>query len=544
MLKRLWLKNFILADAVEISLQKGFNVITGETGSGKSIMLASLSFVLGEKADASIIRHGAPQATVEAIFELKKKNSALIMLEEAGISVEDEELIIKRDISENGKSRLFINHQSVTGQLVRKIAPFLIEFCGQHTTTKLMDPRAPLEMLDLYGDLEEQKSQVRAFYHRAQEIQKKLRTLEERKPERARAMTTCLREIEEINEVNVQEGEEETLFQEFSRLQNMNEIKTRASEFMYGLEESKIAPLQQLVRLKGVFQTLEGLDESVKETLKAYTSAVLELQEVGYEMKRYVSRLSAEPERHAKVEARLKKINELKRKFGDTIQEIEAYRDAQEAKLKELELEEASIAELKEEAQIKAEESKQLSQALSKARKTVSTKFAAEIMAEIQSLNMPHAIFEVNITDKEPSQDGIDAVQFFFTPNLGEMSMNVAKASGGELARLMLAFYCILSSKTDVPTIFFDEIDANIGGTTATQVAEKLTRLGASHQIISITHFAQVAKAADCHLVISKEEREGRTYSSIKSLTSDKARLEELRRMMGGTLEFKRKVVA
>lgn len=541
MIKRLWLKNFILADEVEILLTKGFNVITGETGSGKSIVLSSLSFVLGERADTSLIRHEASQATVEAIFEIDNANGAMPLLEEAGVAVEENELIIKRDISESGKSRLFINHQSVTAQLVRKVAPFLIEFCGQHTTTKLMDPKVPLEMLDLYGDLEEKKGAVRGAYHRAHEIEKKLRALEASKAERARAITTCLREVEEISSANLQEGEEELLFQEFSRLQNMNEIKTRASEITYGLEESKNALLPQLVRLKATFQMLEGLDESVKETLKAYTSAVLELQEVGYEMRRYVNRLAADPARHSQIEAKLKKINELKRKFGNTIQEIETYRESQMVRLKELEDEEASIEALREEATQKNEELKTESQALSQARKELSKKFSKEIVKEIRSLNMPHATFEVQITEKEPSQDGIDAIQFFFTPNLGEMSLNVAKASGGELARLMLAFYCILSEKTNVPTIFFDEIDANIGGTTATQVAEKLVRLGEAQQIISITHFAQVARHGDHHLVISKQEQKGRTFSSIQALGTEKAKLEELRRMMGGSLEFNRK---
>jgi len=534
MLKRLWLKNFVLADAVEISFQKGFNVITGETGSGKSIVLASLSFVLGDRAESSLIRHGASQATVEASFELDPKMPAIEILEEAGITLEDGELIIKRDIAANGKSRLFINHQSVTATLVKKIAPFLIEFCGQHTTTKLMDPRAPLEMLDLIGQLEEQKASVRCAFLSCQLLQKKLQQLEETKPQRARAITTCQREIEEISKVNLKEGEEEILFQEFSRLENMNDLKSKASELMIGLDDTKPSAITHFIRLKSTFQQLASVDDALKEPLKSYMSSIVELQEVGYEMRRYLHRLNPEPERHAKVESRLKQINDLKRKFGNTIAEIDAYKATQEKKLQELEEEELSIDDVKQEAHKRAEELRELSIALSINRKKISKTFAVKITKELKSLNMPHAIFEVIITEKEQTSDGIDFIQFFFTPNLGETSISVQKASGGELARLMLAFYCVLSSKTQVPTIFFDEIDANIGGTTATQVAEKLTKLGDSHQIISITHFAQVARGADAHLVISKEERQGRTYSTIKSLDSDIERLEELRRMVGG----------
>lgn len=533
MITELLIKNFILIDQVEIAFHKGLNVITGETGAGKSVILSALSFLLGEKLESSIIRNPDSPAVVQALFEIGK----LSLLEEAGIEhIEGEELIIRRELSHSGKSRAFINNQSISLSLLKKLAPHLLEFSGQHAHLKLLEESAPLNVLDDYINLSDQKKSFKSAWEDELSIKNEISRIESSTSERIRLIDNAKRELEEIVAAKILPDEDEGLFSEFQILSNQAEMKGHCSEILFCLDESKTAVIQQLIRQKASFEKLFETDPTLKETSESFLSAIAELQEVVYEMRRYQTKLEAHPTRLQVVEERLKEISSIKRKYGASFTEIEAYKGSLEAKLLHLENEDARLEELKERVGNCEKVTNTLADALTTTRKISGEKLAKEITREIQALNMPKALFEIAISKKTRSVDGDDKVTFFLTPNVGEKRINVQEAaSGGELARVSLALQVTMIESYKTPTILFDEIDANIGGTTATIIGEKLAFLGKSVQVLSITHFPQVANQACAHFVICKSEQNGRTQSTVLKLTTQKEKHKELTRMLGGT---------
>lgn len=544
MIEKLSIKNFVLVDSCEISFQRGLNVITGETGAGKSIILAALSFLLGDRADVSVIRQETDKALVEGLFSIKA-GSAISkalknILDEAGVDYcEDDELIIRREITTANKSRAFINNQPAHIGLIKKVAPCLIEFSGQHAHLSLLQPEAPRNLLDAFADLETQLLQFEEIFHKERQIEREIERIETTRGLRLQTIDRIGLEIEEISEAKLQEGEEERLLQEVGTLSHQEELTQKLHELIIALEGDRGPIIRELVKQKTQLERLASFDPALQELGTRFHSIVLELQEALFEIKRYHSKLEFHPDRLSRVEKRLQEITHIKRKYGETATEIEARKETLQKRLLELENEENVLDELKKELLAVHAKTTALALAITEKRTKAAHKLSGLITKEIRSFNMPNARFEIILTPAQRTAHGDEKIEFHLAPNLGEKCMPIQDAaSGGELARLSLAMQILLRDKAKTPTILFDEIDANIGGETATIIGEKLQLLGKTLQVVSITHFAQVALYADTHFCIAKKEKAGRTYSTVNELENSSQKQEEITRMLGGKLNL------
>lgn len=540
MLKELRIFNIILIETAEISFESGLNVITGETGSGKSAIMHALSLITGARADSTIVRKGKEKGAVEALFEGRFSDVLKQILEDAGIVFdEDCGLIIRREISSSGKSRAFINHQLVQIALIKSVGECLVNIVSQHAGRHLLSLEAHRRIIDLYGNLDEEVSEFAESWERESALRKELNALIGSEAQRLREIEANLRELEELQEAALKEGEDEELFTEYSLLVNGEELAGKSATILQVLNGEKQSIIQLLNRQKGLFDELVALDATLSPTFEAFSAASIELQEVAYTLAGYHSRIDRNPTRCERLNDRLSLISLLKRKYGSTISEIHLYQEKLTQRLSELENSDADIERIKEElAQLSAINCKFAAQ-LTEKRKQAAKHFESEIVKQLVSLNMPKVEFQVEIIPQKRSRLGDDLVEFFFVPNVGEHRIPIKEcASGGELSRMLLALHVMLAGKGQIPTLVFDEIDEGIGGTTANLVGEKLCTLGINHQVLCITHFPQVAKKAALHLQISKTEKNGRTATEIQTL-DEVSRDQEISRMLGFSVERK-----
>lgn len=534
MLKTLKVSNIVLIDHAEISFEKGFNVLTGETGSGKSAILGAMSLISGTRADTNLLRRGAAKGLIEAAFEINGHQDLLNLLQTAGIDHDPEEdLILRREVSETGKSRAFVNNQFAQLALLKKIGEHLLEFVGQHANQRLTSLEEQRAILDLYGGSKELSLEFQRNFQTEQILIREVERIKTTESERLRRIEACQRELEELEEAALREGEEEELFSEYSRLTHSVELAKCSREISEVLLEGEKPVLPQLLRLKANFDELIAHDPSLKETAALFLSAVIELEETANSISHYGETIEYHPQRVEELNLRITFLNKLKRKYGPTVEDVLAYERETKQRLLELEKEDSKIEELEAEIKKIHAHTDQLARTLSGMRIEAATALEKAMLHQLQALNMPKALFFIEMTPIVRSLHGDEAIEFFFTPNVGEKRISIREcASGGELSRIMLALQALLAGKEQTPTIIFDEIDANIGGETAAVVGLKLSEIGNGHQVLCITHFPQVAKCAAHHLHISKQEREGRTYTEIVPL-GRKERSQELSRMSG-----------
>ena len=536
MLNRLFIKNIVLVESCEIYFEKGLNVLTGETGAGKSVILSALSFLMGDRIDTSLLRQGAENGVVEASFDIEPGYPLFALLQESGIDhSKDDELIVRRELSSSGKSRTFINNQAAQLALLKKISGHLIESCGQHAHMRLLEKNAPLLLLDTYGNLQPLLEEFQKAYKEEISIKKQLDEIKGQSGERLHLIETCQREIEEIEKAHLKEGEDEELFSQFSQLSQKEELSSIVSECLLVLEGEQTSILSTLLRLKNNFHKLATKSLEFKDAQSSYHNALVELKEISYKLHDWQSREEFSQEELAVMELRLKQISDLKKKYGPDISDVISWKDKQHVQLLKLENQDLELEKL-EECLLKAHERTELYAKRLTEKRTIEAKnFAKAIEKEIQTLNMPRAHFEIIPIKKERTLDGDEDVKFFMTPNVGEKEIDIQEAaSGGELARLTLALQTILVDRALVPTILFDEIDANIGGETAGIVGKKLVAMGKKRQVLCVTHFPQVAILADTHFSILKYEKDGRTLSTIQLLETKAQKTEEITRMLGG----------
>jgi len=533
MLLRLLIKNLVLVESCEINLVEGFTVITGETGAGKSILLSSLNLLLGERQDSSLIRQGASSSIVEATFVEPKM---LPLLDEAGICYEDE-ITIRRELLASGKSRAFINDQTVQVAFLKKLAPYLIEVSAQHAHIELTRPDAAREIVDAFAQNEPQVLAFQECYKETLSLKRAKEQFREEEQARLRKIQHLEREIEEIEQVAPTVGEDETLFQEFSALAQEKESSSQIADLLAILDSPEGSPLALLGRCKTVFDRLAAKNPSYKETQSAFTAAVSSLQDISFTLVKAYEASSDAEARYETLDTRLKELFELKKKYGPTLDDVLTYKESQKSSLKELVGQDISEEALAQKLALKEKELQEKASLLTKRRKEAAKKLSNDVTGELVQLNMPSALFEVVLVNEARSSFGDEAVHFYLTPNRGESRVRIQDAaSGGELARLSLALKCTMMDKNPVGTILFDEIDANIGGETATIVGKKLAQLGKSCQVLAVTHFSQVARIADSHFTIQKLEHEGRTTSHIRPLISEAERHQELNRMQGNSV--------
>ena len=534
MLKLLSLQNIILVEKAELSFIQGLNILTGETGSGKSAIMHGISLAIGERADSAVIRKGCEKGVIEASFECSHPR-LLAQLSEGGIEHEaGHDLIIRREVIPSGKGRVFINHQLVQLTFLRKIGMQLVHIVGQHAGHKLLSTDYHRDLLDIYGELEPLLQQFKGHFQQETELQKKLGRLIAEEGQRLREIAICQRELEELEEARLKEGEEEELFTEYAFLFNAEEISTKIEEINQALTGNRQPIIASLHRQKQLLQDLSAYDPKLQEAYDSLQNALLELTEISHTLQNYQGRLQSQPERLHQVNERLTFLNHLKRKYGPTVQEIVLYQSNAKDKLIRLENAEMEIEDLKLKLEIAAEKSRQIAEELSSKRKIFAEQLQKELTEQLHSLNMNNATFKVSIEPQKRTIDGDDKVEFFICPNLGEHEIPLKdSASGGEISRVLLALQTLLAGKEQKGALIFDEIDGNIGGETASIVGDKLQQIARRHQVICITHFPQVACKAEHHLQIIKQEKEGRTVTLVQALDSP-LRKKELERMAGG----------
>jgi DNA repair protein RecN (Recombination protein N) len=533
MLKHLRIQNVILVEDASISFSNGLNILSGETGSGKSAIMHGLSLAIGERTDTSIIRKGAEKGIVEAVFDLDQQDLT-DLLKEGGIDHEvGQDLIIRRELSLSGKSRVFINNQAAQLSFLRKIGQFLAQIVSQHANQSLYSIDYHRQVVDLFGDQLPLLSRFQHSYHQENLLRKRLEDLIKQESQRLREIDICKSELDELEEAQIKEGEDEELFAEYTFLINGEELSEQINEINLSLSGERQGIIMTLNRHKLQLDALVKFDAKLQETALTYQSALAELHEVAYTLRNYQNRLHYDANRLSEVNERLTLLNRLKRKYGFSVGEILGYLEQTKKRLVQLENADSEIEELKQQLSEAVCLTDRLSAELSEVRALSAKKLGDELTFQLHALNMPKAKFEIQVTQQKRTLDGDDRIEFFLHPNVGEHRIALKDgASGGEISRVLLALKRLLADKERPSSLIFDEVDANIGGATAAIIGEKLREISQQHQVICITHFPQVADCAHYHLQISKEERDGRTVTLIKELDA-KSRQKELARMAG-----------
>lgn len=535
MLKELSLQNFVIAKSCSISFGMGFNVLSGETGTGKTMLMQALALLLGQKADTKVIRTGEEKAWVQARFEDcdLKVYECLI---EAGIEIEDsEDVLISRELNLSGKNRIFINSQPAALPLLKTLAPYLIELISQHSQLLLKDPTMQRELLDAYACLTEECKSHQKSFAEEEELKKTIRMQEEKIQAAHQHLPLWKEALEEIKAASIQENEEETLFHEYKKLSHLQDILKLGGSVLAQLSENPSSVLEALKKLQRELKQLIHFDKQLSSIEQALESSYDLLSDASFEISRYLSSLEQEPERFQEIEHRLAALKALYKKYGRSFTEIQKYQTTLISNIEDVSSLEVTLEQLKKELAALSVKRRKQSIYLSEQRMRYAKELSNHVTEHLHELNMHHARFKIERKETAVTPFGCDEISFDLAANLGEGFYAIKDhASGGELSRILFTLKLILAEKEKKQTLIFDEIDANIGGVTASLLGKKLHSLGLSRQVICITHFPQVAAHADHHMQMNKVSLEGRMITEVKILSTEEKQ-EELLRMMGGT---------
>jgi DNA repair protein RecN (Recombination protein N) len=541
MLLEINISNFALIDNVRLILEKGLNVLTGETGAGKSIIIDALNMVLGERADTDIVRTGADKAVVEALFICDDIEGLEEVLEPMGIDLgPDRALVLGREIK-SGRSTNRINGRPVPLSVIRDISRHIIDIHGQHQHQSLLDVQNHIDILDHFGgvSLLEQRSKVKALYDKLLEAK---RTLEERvvgEKERERNIDLYTFQVQEIEAAALKPGEDDELSRKREVLVNAERIfqsLVQSYKLLYGEEDNPVTGivdgLGQVGQLLAPFTDMDGRIGGIHNSIEA---AHISIKEVTRDIRSLIDGFEFNEEVLNSLEERLDLINRLKRKYGKSIEEILEYYSQKAAALERLRNSQREQESIKAEIKKLEESLKKECDVLSKLRQGTAESLSRSISGEISKLGMSSGTFEVCMEKTAGfTKRGTDSVEFMFSANLGEPLKPLSKiVSGGEMSRIMLAIKTCLAHTDSIPTLIFDEIDSGISGRTAQVVAQQLALVSGRHQVVCVTHLPQIAAMADNHYLISKEERDGHTYTKLELLGGD-SRIREMARLLGG----------
>lgn len=536
MLENLHVKNLALIDEIEVDFQPGLNILTGETGAGKSILLGSVNLALGGKYSADMLRTGAKFGLVELTFTIENEKLEK-QLEAMDIYPEDGRIVLNRKLME-GRSVSKINGETVNMTTLREVACMLIDIHEQHVHQSLLHKRNHLVFLDLYAKdkIEPLKEKVAKAYHAYTDYQKKLENFSMDERERQKEISLAEFEIHEIEEANLQDGEDEDLEQLYQRMASGKKITEAISEaYQYTSEDSSGNASDYLSRAIRALQDVSSVDEQGMSLYDQLSEIDSLLNDFNRELSDYAKSFEFSEEDFYETENRLNIINRLKTKFGNSVSEVLEYCEEKKQRLNELEDYEAYMNELKEKLQSAEEEYMKQANALTMEREKAAIPFVEEIKKGLKDLNFLDLQFEMRFTKHARyGLGGMDDAEFYMSTNPGEAlkPMGMA-ASGGELSRIMLVIKTILAGQEDTPTLIFDEIDTGISGITAGKVAEKMRFIGKSRQVLCITHLAQIASKADAHYLIQKQAKENVTKTEIIPLSKENS-IHELARLLGG----------
>ncbi len=535
MLETLRIKNLAIVENINVDFSDGLNVITGETGAGKSILMGALSLILGGRSDKNMIRTGEEKCNVEASFFLKKPETVNHILKEYGIELcEDGQLIIQKTLSVTGSSKNLINGCSATAQMLRKLGTILVDMHGPHDHQSLLNREFQMELLDSFAQTGKIKAEYAELYRKKLDIESELRALEGDNLQIEQQIDMLSYQVNEITSANLSEDDEEDLMAEHARVANAQQIIELTSGLNNLISENEMSAFNSIVQAQTLLNHLSPIMEEAKDWQKEIESISIQLQELSSAITSAAQTIDADPERMQWLDDRITLINSLKRKYGTSIADIIAFGENAAAKLHELQNREEIISKINDRLNTTVKELIKVGNKLHAARDKKAEKMAADITKELRELGFKHGVFTVQLKKGEPTASGMDEIEFCFAPNPGEdMRPLRAIASSGEISRVMLAIKTVLASHDKIPVMVFDEIDANVGGTTANAVGRKLAKVAEEHQVICITHLPQVAVHGDHHFVVEKQVVNKRTVTNIAPL-AENDRPVEIARMLGG----------
>ena len=534
MLKTLYIENIAVIEKTSIDFDGGLNVLTGETGAGKSIIIDAINAIMGQRTSKEIIRTGESTAFVSAVFE-DVNPSVCAKLEELGFEAEDGELMLQRTLSQSGKSSCKINGRPATVSMLRALAANLINIHGQHESYELFSPETHLGYIDSYGGCEQEIEAYRKKYHAYKILQKKLNEANSDESERLREIDLLQFQSQELFDADVQPGEEEQLDAERGALLNFEKIFSLLSKAKRALEgEDADGGAESVDIAATAVQNAAAYNSDYEELGNSLTDLYYNLRDCAERIGDALDDLESDPQRLEEIEERLDLLNRLTRKYNCTADELPALAEQMQARLEELLNYDRNRDELIAACDKAKEEALSLAKALSQKRRAVAKEFAAKVREEMRFLNMPNVELIPQFATTDLSDDGIDKAELLISANPGETPRPVAKiASGGELSRMMLAIKTVLAATDDVDTLIFDEVDTGISGSAAEKVGLKLKEVADDCQVLCVTHQAQIAALADHHYLIDKRVEQGRTFTVVTPLDRD-ARVKELARIIGG----------
>ncbi|MXY97286.1 MAG: DNA repair protein RecN [Gemmatimonadetes bacterium] len=548
MLANLRVRNYALLDEVDIEFTPGLNVLTGETGSGKSILIGALGLILGGRAASDTIRGGARSAIVEGLFEGERDPQLRVLLSEIGVDPEEDALIIRREVSHDGRNRCTINGSLVTVSVLRRLGVMLVDLHGQHDHQTLLNPRTHRDFLDGFEDVRTPKQRVAEAYRRFTERSEALRQLEEELAAAREREELYRFQLDELDQADLSPGEDEELERERTVLEHAEQLIRVASEASEALSEGEDAFVDGLVRVIRALEEAERIDPSLGEALESVRTARYQLDDCTDFLRRYRDRVEYDPARLEEVLDRLDLIGRLKRKYGATIEDVAAHRKRIAGELERMDTADERRNHLREEVEAARQDLAERAKTLSDRRKQVARKLESRVVAELAELGMGKTGFQVGIAWQELDDGpvridgrsyrvdghGMDRIEFLISPNSGEALKPLASiASGGEISRVMLALKVILAESDRMPTLIFDELDIGIGGRIAESVGHRLKLLSRDHQVLCITHLHQVACWGRTHFTVHKQSDRGRSITLVDHLDED-GRVREIARMLAG----------
>ncbi|GMT46563.1 MAG: DNA repair protein RecN [bacterium] len=531
MLRELRIKNFAIVDKLGLSFEEGLNVITGETGAGKSLVVDAVELVLGGRASSESVRTGADEAWIEAFFEIKNS----LLLDSIGIAC-DEGVIVKRVVSRTGRSRAYINDSLVTIQTLSAFGKDLVDLHGQHEHQSLLSPAVQRGLVDSFGRLDGPVKEVGKLHDSYRTMLSTITDIKEKARERAQRIDLLRYQIAEIDAAGLQGGEDVGLREEKAILSNLTHLRYLGESAFSVLKDEDGSVLEKLGMLLGNIEELSQIDASAAEVLKVLRDADSLLQDAASSLREIKERYDCEPQRLEDVESRLALIEDLQRKYGETVDSILDYREKAAAELEDLEGLEERGAEIEDELEKIHSALMEEAGSLSRERKKTARRIEGMLKKVLSELAFSHPDFRIEVAEIPITATGIDRVDFLFSANPGQPPRPLSKvASGGELSRLMLALKSVFADVDRVPVLVFDEVDAGVGGQTAESVGERLRRLSERHQVICITHLPQIASRADFHLLVIKEEEGEGVAVTVRGLDRDE-RVREIARMLSGSV--------
>ncbi len=538
MLSQISIRNLAVIEQLHVEFIRGFQVLTGETGAGKSIVIDALGLIAGARGSTELIRHGCDKAEVEALFELKEEHELWQALEEMGIEADrSEPLIVRREVNSQGKSSARLNGQLVNMTMLRTIGEYLVNLHGQHEHQSLLRTEQHMHLLDQYGkeSIEQIRLRYASVYEAYTSCAAELEALRSGISQALQLADLYRFQVEEISSAHVTIGEDEALELERKRLSGGEKLLDAVSQAYDGLYGSRTGLETIGTALERLQQVIDFDSEKLSPVHEQMQSAYYQLEDAAFQLRAYRDQLDFEPSRLDEVEERLNMLHGLKRKYGGTIDQILAHYEKISSELEQVDQQDERIGQAETRLKELQTELADLAEQLTAARRGAAEQLAEKIMSHLQDLHMERTKFVVDFRKLDSfTKEGVDRVEFLISANPGEPPKGLGKiASGGELSRIMLALKSIFAAIDRIPVLVFDEVDTGVSGKAAQAIARKLAALARGCQVFAVTHLPQVASMADRHYLIHKEVDGDRTYTLVDPL-GDEARVEELARMLGG----------